>query len=314
MLGLIRVFKFKMRTKILFSTLLLTHFAGFSQQDSQYTQYMYNTININPAYAGSRGVMSVFGLHRSQWIGMDGAPETNALSINTPISQTKIGLGLSFINDRIGPTDENAISLDLSYSIKTSENYKLSFGIKGTGNFFNLDSGKLKPAFAADPKLQNLKNNFTPNFGAGIYLHSNKFYAGISVPNFFEKVRYNDNSVSVNKEKMNFYFLSGYVFDINSDIKFKPAFLIKTVEGSPLQADFSVNFLIYEKFTAGIAYRWDASVSALAGFQITDGLFIGYGYDRETTKLQNFNSGSHEIFARFELFSKYDRITSPRFF
>lgn len=303
-----------MRIKIVLCILLLYPFVGFSQQDSQYTQYMYNTININPAYAGSRGVLSIFGLHRSQWIGMDGAPTTNSFSANSPISNTNIGAGISFINDRIGPTDENTISLDLSYSIKTSENYKLSFGLKGTGNFFNLDSGKLKPANAADPKLQNMRNNFTPNFGAGIYFHSNKFYAGISVPNFFEEVRYNDNSVSVNKEKMNFYFLSGYVFDISPDIKFKPAFLIKTVEGSPLQADFSANFLVYEKFTAGIAYRLDASVSALAGFQATPGLFIGYGYDRETTKLQNYNSGSHEIFLRFELFSSYDRIISPRFF
>ena len=113
---------------------------------------------------------------------------------------------------------------------------------------------------------------------------------------------------------MNFYFLSGYVYEINPDIKFKPAFLIKTVEGSPLQADFSANFLVYEKFTAGVAYRWNSSVSALAGFQISQKLFIGYGYDRETTKLQNYNSGSHEIFLRFELFSSYDRIISPRFF
>ena len=293
---------------------MLSPFAGFSQQDSQYTQYMYNTVNINPAYAGSRGVLSVFGLHRSQWIGLDGAPTTNSFSVNSPISNTNIGAGISFVNDRIGPTDENTISVDISYSIKTSENYKLSFGLKGTGNFFNLNSDKLKPANAGDPKLQNLRNNFTPNLGAGIYFHSNKFYAGISVPNFFEEVRYNDNSVSVNKEKMNFYFLSGYVFDINPDIKFKPAFLIKTVEGSPLQADFSANFLVYQKFTAGIAYRWDASVSALAGFQISEKLFIGYGYDRETTKLQNYNSGSHEIFLRFELFSNYDRIISPRFF
>ena len=303
-----------MRIKITFYFVLFVNFVGLSQQDSQYTQYMYNTININPAYAGSRGVLSVFGLHRSQWIGIDGAPTTNSFSVNSPISNTNIGAGISFVNDRIGPTEENTISVDLSYSIKTFENYKLSFGLKGTGNFFNLNAGKLKPANAGDPKLQNLRNNFTPNFGTGIYLHSNKFYAGVSVPNFFEKVHYNDNSVSVNKEKMNFYFLSGYVFDINSEIKFKPAFLIKTVEGSPLQADFSANFLIYEKFTAGIAYRWDASASALAGFQISEKLFIGYGYDRETTKLQNYNSGSHEIFLRFELFSSCNRIISPRFF
>ncbi|WP_296150872.1 type IX secretion system membrane protein PorP/SprF [uncultured Flavobacterium sp.] len=302
-----------MKIKILFSILLLTHFTGFSQQDSQFTQYMYNTINVNPAYAGSRGFLSIFGLHRSQWIGVDGAPETNSFSINSPIFG-QLGIGLSFINDRIGPTEENTISADISYTIQTSENYKLSFGIKGTGNFFNLDAGKLNPADAGDLKFQNLKNNFTPNFGAGVYVHSKKFYAGISVPNFFEKTRYNDNSVSVHEEKMNFYFISGYVFDLNSNLKFKPAFLVKTIEGSPLQADISGNFLLYDKFMLGAAYRWDAAVSALAGFQITEGLFIGYGYDAETTRLRKYNSGSHEIFLRFDIFSRYDRITSPRFF
>lgn len=302
-----------MRLKFLLCALLLTHFAGFCQQDSQYTQYMYNTININPAYAGSRGFLSVFGLHRSQWIGIDGAPETNSFSVNTPIFG-QLGIGLSFINDRIGPTEENTVSADISYSIKTSENYKLSFGIKGTGNFFNLDAGKLNPAEAGDLKFQNLKNNFTPNLGAGIYLHSKKFYAGVSVPNFFEKTHYNDNSVSVNEEKMNFYVISGYVFDLNSNLKFKPAFLVKTIEGSPLQADISGNFLLYNKFTLGTAYRWNSAVSALAGFQITEGLFIGYGYDAETTKLRKYNSGSHEIFLRFDIFSRNNRIISPRFF
>lgn len=302
-----------MRTKIILCFVLLTSLAGFCQQDSQFTQYMYNTININPAYAGSRGSLSFFGLHRSQWMGIDGAPETNSFSVNAPILE-QVGAGFSFISDRIGPIEENTISADISYTIKTSENYKLSFGIKGTGNFFNLDAQKLNPADAGDSKFQNLKNNFTPNLGAGIYLHSKKFYAGISVPNFFEKTNYNDNSVSVNEEKMNFYIISGYVFDLNDNIKFKPAFLAKTVEGSPLQADFSGNFLLYEKFTLGAAYRWDAAVSALAGFQITNGLFIGYGYDAETTKLRKYNSGSHEIFLRFDIFSRNNRIISPRFF
>lgn len=302
-----------MRTTIILYFVLLTSLAGFCQQDSQFTQYMYNTININPAYAGSRGSLSFFGLHRSQWMGIDGAPETNSFSVNAPILE-QLGAGFSFISDRIGPIEENTISADISYTIKTSENYKLSFGIKATGNFFNLDAQKLNPADAGDSKFQNLKNNFTPNLGAGIYLHSKKFYAGISVPNFFEKTNYNDNSVSVNKEKMNFYIISGYVFDLNDNIKFKPAFLVKTVEGSPLQADFSGNFLLYEKFTLGAAYRWDAAVSALAGFQITNALFIGYGYDAETTKLRKYNSGSHEIFLRFDIFSRNSRIISPRFF
>ncbi|MEN9332244.1 MAG: hypothetical protein RLZZ94_1334 [Bacteroidota bacterium] len=294
--------------------MLLSGMVSFAQQDAQYTQYMYNTINVNPGYAGSRGVMSFFGLHRTQWVGLDGAPVTNAFSMNTPIQFTNLGVGLSFVNDRIGPTTENTISADVSYSIQTSETYKLSFGVKATGNLFNLDVTKLTYQNANDPLLQNLNNNFSMNIGAGAYLHSDKSYLGLSVPNFFETKRYNDNDVAVYKERMNFYLIGGYVFDLSPNLKFKPAFLSKVVEGAPFQLDVSGNFLINDKFTLGAAWRWGAAMSAMAGFQITDGLFIGYGYDLETTKLANYNSGSHEVFLRFELFKRDDRIVSPRFF
>ncbi len=293
---------------------MLTCYTGFAQQDAQYTQYMYNTINVNPAYAGSRGVMSIFGLHRTQWVGLDGAPTTNAFSVNTPINNSNLGVGLSFVNDKIGPTNENTISADLSYTIQTSETYKLSFGVKASGNIFNLDVNKLNPADANDPNLQNFNNEFSPNFGAGVYLHSDKMYLGVSVPNFLQDSKYNDNSVAVFKERMNFYAIAGYVFDLSPSIKFKPAVLTKVVTGSPLQIDASANFLFFDKLMLGGAYRWDAAVSALAGFQITDGLFIGYSYDMETTQLKHYNSGSHEIFLRFELFNKVSKMVSPRFF
>jgi type IX secretion system PorP/SprF family membrane protein len=304
-----------MRAKILIIGILLSSLVAQGQQDAQYTQYMYNTINVNPAYAGSRGVMSIFGLYRTQWVGLDGAPKTGAFSINTPIENSNLGLGLSFVNDEIGPTVENMISADISYTIRTSESYKLSFGIKGTANLFNLDVNKLTPEYQNDPQLQDLNNYFSPNVGAGVYLHSDKLYFGLSVPNFFETNRkYNDNTVSVNKERMTFYGIGGYVFDLSSNLKFKPAFLVKAIEGAPLQLDVSGNFLISEKFVLGAAWRWDAAVSAMAGFQITDGLYLGYGYDLETTKLRNYNSGSHEVFLRFELFKRQDKIVSPRFF
>ena len=256
----------------------------------------------------------MFGLHRTQWVGLDGAPTTNAFSINTPINNSKLGVGVSFVSDKIGPTDENTISADISYTVQTSETYNLSFGIKGTANLFSLDVNKLNPADANDPRLYNFDNNFTPNVGAGVYFHSDKLYVGLSVPNFFETTRYEDNSIAVTKERMNAYLIGGYVFDLSPSIKFKPAFMAKTIEGAPLQLDVSGNFLINEKFTIGAAWRWSAAASLMAGFQITDGLFAGYGYDLETTKLSRYNSGSHEIFLRFELFSKYDKIISPRFF
>ncbi len=303
-----------MRTKILIFALMLTCYSGFAQQDAQFTQYMYNTININPAYAGSRGVMSIFGLHRTQWMGLDGAPTTNAFSINTPLNDSNLGLGVSLVSDKIGPTSDNTISVDLSYTVPMNEDYKLSFGIKASGNMFNLDTEKLTPAQANDPNLQNFNNEFSPNFGAGVYLHSDKLYLGLSVPNFLQDSKYNDNDVAVFQERMNFYFIGGYVFDLSPSVKFKPAFLTKMVTGAPLQVDASANFLFFDKLMLGGAYRWDAAVSALAGFQVTDGLFIGYSYDMETTELRRYNSGSHEVFLRFELFNRVSKMVSPRFF
>jgi type IX secretion system PorP/SprF family membrane protein len=302
-----------MKTRILIFALMFTSFVSFAQQDAQFTQYMYNTINVNPAYAGSRGVLSIFALHRTQWVGLDGAPVTNTVSINTPINGSKLGLGVSLVNDKIGPTNENAISADLSYFIQTSDTWKLSFGMKATANLFDLDVTRLDPVDASDPSLQNY-SKFSPNIGAGLYLHSDKAYIGFSVPNFLETNRYSDNSVKIFKEKINYYLIAGYVFDINSTLKFKPAVLSKMVEGAPLQVDVSANFLFNNKFMVGAAYRWSASLSAMVGFQITEGMYIGYGYDRETTNLKNYNSGSHEVFLRYELFNNVKKITTPRFF
>nr|WP_317631000.1 type IX secretion system membrane protein PorP/SprF [uncultured Flavobacterium sp.] len=294
---------------------LISSFASFAQQDPQYTQYMYNTINVNPAYAGSRGVLSVFGLHRTQWVGMDGAPTTNSFSINTPISESGLGLGVSLVNDKIGPTKENNFSVDLSYSMPVSENYKLSFGLKGSLNFLDVDFTKLNIYNQADPRFQNnIENKLNPNFGAGLYLHSDKTYFGVSIPNFLQTKHYDDNSYSVANEKMHFYFIGGHVFDLSSDLKLKPAVMTKFVQGAPLQVDLSANFWLYEKFTLGAAYRWDAAVSVMAGFQISNQLFIGYAYDAETTRLANYNSGSHEIFLRYEFLNNVNKVITPRFF
>ena len=305
-----------MRIKFLTVIMMLTGLFCTAQQDAQFTQYMYNTININPAYAGSRGALSVFGLYRTQWVGLDGAPETSSFSVNSPINNSNLGIGVSLVNDKIGPTNENTLSADLSYTIQTSADFKLSFGIKGTANLFNLDVNKLNPADQGDPQFQDLDNKFSPNVGAGVYWHSNKAYIGLSVPNFIETNRYSDNDIAIYKDKINYYLIGGYVFDLDKYqyIKFKPAVLAKMVEGAPLQVDVSANFMFNDKFVVGLAYRWSAALSAMAGFQVSDGLYIGYAYDRETTHLNNYNSGSHEIFVRYEFFKNNGKITTPRFF
>jgi type IX secretion system PorP/SprF family membrane protein len=303
-----------MKIRMLFFALLLTSIVSYGQQDAQFTQYMYNTIIVNPAYAGSRGALSVFALHRAQWVGLDGAPVTNSVSVNTPFNGSNLGLGVSLINDRIGPTQENTLSVDLSYSIQTSETFKLSFGMKATANIFNIDVAKLAPKDVGDPSFQSMQNKFSPNIGAGLYFHSDKAYLGFSIPNFIESKRYDANEVAIFKEKINYYLIAGYVFDLDEFTKFKPALLTKMVTGAPLQLDVSVNFMFMEKFTVGVAYRWSASLSAMAGFQVTDGMYIGYGYDHETTNLRNYNSGSHEIFLRYDLFRNVNKMNTPRFF
>lgn len=308
-----------MKNRFFIFILGLVAISSYAQQEAQFTQYMYNTININPAYAGSRGVLSVFGLHRTQWIGLDGAPTTNCLSINTPINNSNIGLGLSFINDKIGPSDENSISADISYTIKTSDTYKLSFGVKGTANLLNVDFTKVSKYNLNDNLAQyNIDNKFSPNVGAGIYYHSNKTYLGLSVPNFLETEHYNKSSTSPSKsvatERMHYHFIAGHVFDLSESIKLKPAVLTKLVQGAPLQVDASANFMFNDKFVLGAAYRWDAAASLMAGFQINKSWFIGCGYDMETTKLANYNSGSYEFFLRYELFNSIENIVSPRFF
>lgn len=303
-----------MKTKLLSIVMMFTAIVSYAQQDAQYTQYMYNTINVNPAYAGSRGALSIFALHRTQWVGLDGAPVTNTVSVNTPFNNSKLGLGVSIINDEIGPSTNNSISADISYYIPVSESYRLAFGVKGTANIFNVDVNKLNPGDQTDPSFQNMDNEFSPNIGAGLYLHSQKGYLGFSIPNFIETNTYNDNDVAVYKEKINYYLIGGYVFDFSPSIKFKPTFMTKMTDGAPLQVDVSGNFMFNEKFTVGLAYRWSASLSAMIGFQITDGLYLGYAYDFETTELDNYNSGSHEIFLRYDLFKKNNKMLTPRFF
>ncbi|MBP2833985.1 type IX secretion system membrane protein PorP/SprF [Aquimarina sp. U1-2] len=304
----------------------LTTTSLLAQQDAQYTQYMYNTISVNPAYAGSRGVMSIMGLHRSQWVGLDGAPRTQTLTLNTPLGdKERLGLGLSVVNDEIGPTDETYFGVDFSYTIPTSEEGKLSFGLKAGGHLLNIDFLRLTQFNANDALFEaNIDNKFSPQVGIGAYYHTEKFYLGLSAPNLLETDHFDESSTSSDsdavsflaEERINYYLISGYVFQINPDLKFKPAVLTKLVFGAPLQVDVSANFLLYEKLTLGVAYRWSAAVTGQIGFQISEAMMIGFAYDRETTALgqSQFNDGSYEVMLRFELFKKYNRMLTPRFF
>ncbi len=292
---------------------------SFGQQDAQYTQYMYNTVSINPAYAGSRGHMSLAGLYRAQWVGLEGAPETQTFNVHTPIGYKGLGLGLSFVNDVIGPTSETFLDLDISYTIDLDFDKKLSFGLKPSINLLDVNFSELNQdtGQGTDPTLQqNIDNRFTPNVGAGVYYHTDTFYAGLSVPRILETTHFEESSLSTAKEQMNFYFITGYVFELNPFLKFKPALLSKVTQGAPLQLDLSANFMFDEKFIGGIAYRWDAAFSAMAGFKISEEFLIGIAYDREITDLgaTSFNDGSFEIILRYDFIRAVGNLKSPRFF
>lgn len=293
--------------------LLFGVFEASAQQESQYTQYMYNTMTFNPGYTGSREVLSVMGLYRTQWVGLDGAPKTMNFSIQSPLNESN-ALGLNVVSDQIGPTKNTGLMLNYAYTILGSGDLKVSFGISGGFDNFEVDYTKLSIE-NPDIYMTGVQTMFSPNVGAGVYVHSYNWYAGVSVPRLLKTDHYDDVAASVYSTKSHFYGIAGYVFDLNPYLKFKPAVLAKFVAGAPLAVDVSANFLINEKLTLGAAYRWDAAASAMAGFQISKGLQLGYAYDFETTKLGKYNSGSHEFFLRFDLISgSKSRLITPRFF
>ncbi|RMA57595.1 PorP/SprF family type IX secretion system membrane protein [Ulvibacter antarcticus] len=312
-------------TVLVLLLLALYSYTANAQQDAQYTQYMYNTLSVNPAYAGSRDVFSFLGLYRNQWFGnnIKGTPKTYTASLHSPIAKN-VSLGLNATRDEIFITQETYLDLDFSYTLHLSEKGRLNLGLKGGAHLLDVDSKRAyEGAYnQGDPDAEVfIDNKFSPQFGAGAYYFTDKFYLGLSAPNILETEHFDESSVDPNstssataKEKINFYLMSGYAFDINEDLKFKPAFITKLVQGAPLQVDISANFLINKKFTLGAAYRWSAAISAMAGFQLSDQLMLGIAYDRETTELSRYNNGSFEVFLRYEIFKQNENMVSPRFF
>lgn len=290
-----------------------------AQQDPQYTQYMLNSIVINPAMAGSRGVSSITGLHRSQWIGLEGAPTTQTLNFNAPVSR-RVGIGLSVVNDEIGDgtRQETYIDAVFSYSIPVSEEGTLAFGLNAGGDWLSVDFTKLVN-YGVETNLPNIDHKFSPTVGLGTYFYTENYFIGLSVPGILETEHF-DNSGEANsyiaKERMNFYLLSGAVFEMNRNTKLRPAILAKAVSGAPVQIDLSASLLFNEKFSLGAAYRFDAAVSALFGFQISEKLMAGLSYDVETTELGStaFNDGSFEVFLRYDFLNRFNRRLISNFF
>ena len=301
--------------KIVYSLFILLGLSASAQQEPQYTQYMYNPSVINPGYAGSLGYGSLFSLYRTQWIGLEGAPKTLNLNYHQPLENTNLGLGGNIVHDEIGPSTTTNLGIDITYTIPFENQSRLAFGVRAGGQLLNIDYTKLNHYNPSDVSFRsNISNQFSPNIGVGLFYYNENSYVGLSVPMLLETKTYDEFAYSDVNRRQHYYLTAGKVFDLSYNVKFKPAFVAKMVAGAPLQVDLTGNFLINEKFTLGMAYRWSAALSGLVGFKVSDRLMIGYGYDRETTRLSNFNSGSHELFLQFDLFKINQHIETPRFF
>nr|WP_299000665.1 type IX secretion system membrane protein PorP/SprF [uncultured Allomuricauda sp.] len=274
----------------------------FAQQEPQYTQYMYNVGSFNPAYVGTVENMDISGLYRAQWIDVPGAPTTIRFGINAPLNNERMGLGLNVINDALGPSDQTFFTVSYSYQINLSDDTKLSFGLSGGGSLLNLDFSEGTFNDPNDPVTTGEPlNSFYPIVGAGVFLYEDNWYTGLSVPNFLTNGLYNDEVATVVEDNLQFTLIGGYVFDISDRTKFKPALLVNYLEGAPVTVNLSANFQFLDAFTIGGAYRFDNAVSGLAGFQVSNGIFLGYAYDYNTNGLGEFSGGSHEAIMKFYL-------------
>ena len=296
---------------------MLQHTHG--QQDPQYTMHMYNTQVVNPAYIGSQEALNFGFLTRTQWVDFEGSPQTGSFTISTPVGRrNQTSLGLSIMSDIIGPTSEQSLTGDFGYTFYNNNGSKLTLGLKAGVSNLQVDYSLLSLFNSTDDLFSDNTSLLSPQIGAGIYYNDDRFYAGLSVPNFLKTKHYQINGNVFNsaeaRKRMHYFLIAGYVFDISDEIKIKPAGMIKIVRGSPIQMDLSTNVYFNDKITFGAAYRLDAAISAIAGFSLSERAFIGFAYDFQTTSIQEFSSGSYEVILRFTVPRKGERILTPRFF
>lgn len=284
-----------------------------AQQQIMFTQYMFNGLAINPAYAGSHETVSATALMREQWTGLDGAPSTQTLSLHAPIRNNKMGLGVLLLHDKIGVTDQTGAYFSYAYKIHFPNNGKLSFGIQG--GFLNYNA-RFSSVSATDPTFSgNDVVEWQPNAGAGIYYNTDRFYAGVSVPQLIETAFDKRNPDSDSRLVRHYFISSGYVIDLNQALKLKPNVLVKYVKGAPVQVDLNANLLINEMIWVGMSWRSFNSMDALFQLQVTPRLQLGYAYDFATqNELRRVNSGSHELMLNYRIPTSRDRVVTPRYF
>jgi type IX secretion system PorP/SprF family membrane protein len=301
--------------------IVATSIMGKAQQAPMFTHYMYNTLAVNPAYAGSRDALTLTGLHRSQWVGFGGAPTTQTLTLHGPLKNEHIGLGASILNDKIGVVNNTSAFFDFSYIMKMSEKSKLALGLSAGANMMQARYSTVEINTQSDPVFQNdINNKLTPNFGFGAYYYREQFYAGLSTPNILENtytsVKLENGTTLSAKEQRHYFLIIGALFNLGENLAFKPTGLLKVTTDAPLEADFTASFVLMKRLLLGAMYRTGDSFGGLVGVDITKQFHIGYSYDWSFgIKTPAYNQGSHEIVMRYDflLFDK-KQVHSPRNF
>ena len=299
--------------KILLIIFIVISLVSNAQQDAQASMYFFNPLNYNPAYAGTRGSLNLTAVHRSQWVGWEGAPRTQFLSIHAPIVRKRIGLGANLSYDNIGSLSNLSAMGNFAYHLQlNSKSLRLSFGASAGINSNQYDFNGLIVNDNTDINYLTSNKTLSPNFGAGIYLHSNKGYLGFSLPRLIEKSI--DNNTSKSFLKRHYYLTSGYVFNVNSVTDIKPSILIKYTQNAPITVDFNYSMFFYNKLWIGLMYRMHESVGFNSSFLVKEAFTLGYSFDYPINNLRLNNFGSHEILFSFDLRSKNCAFISPRYF
>lgn len=303
-----------LRSAVIASAIAL-QLPAMAQQDPLFSQYMFNTLAFNPGYAGSADVFTIMALSRHQWVGFDGAPSTQTLTAHTPLRDQNMALGMSLLNDKVGPTRQTSAYADYAYRIRTGVDTRLAFGLKGGVNLYQADLAALT---SVDPDLANvnIRGKALPNFGFGLFWHSSRYYIGLSVPKLLE----NDIATATTagmvtvSEARHYFLMGGYVMDLSGDLKFKPSFMLRAVPGSPLSVDLNANFLLRDRIWFGALYRVGNAFGLLGQYQVNDQLRVGYAFDLTTTRIGAYNAGTHEIMLSYDLRFIKGRTVSPRYF
>lgn len=283
-----------------------------AQQRAQYTQYMFNGLILNPAFAGTEEALSLTFLNRSQWISIDGAPVTQTFSGHTLFKNKHLGLGLSVINDKIGVHKNQNLWSSLSYHLKVSRDAYLSMGLQGGLSIRKSDYTTIAGG-TIDPRLSHSNFSHTYfNLGMGIYYRSPKLHVGISAPEIIPETFSVSDTVTITWQKAQYFLFARYRIALNSNLDLEPSLLIKYQNGLPLSYDLNACFVIKKALTLGLSYRKQESIDFLLKAQLTAQLQVGYAYDYGMGEVSSISSGSHELMVNYLFKYTRNEIASPR--